>query len=99
MDPKYLCLRTWLVLNLFQLLHKFLISLRLHDLFAFMYLIFVVIVAYGIVSRPWLLYKQIPFTAHGIFKNIFYTPYWLLYTSISDKDELDGVYTYFLLLH
>jgi hypothetical protein len=63
---------------------------QLRDLFAFVYLIFVAIVAYGVSSRSLLYYKQIPFTAAGIFKGVLYAPYWFLYTSIADKDEIDG---------
>ncbi|UJR11905.1 hypothetical protein I4U23_016083 [Adineta vaga] len=67
----------------------FMLKNMLCDLFAFVYLIFIAIIAYGVVSRSLLFYKQIPFTAHGIFKGIFYAPYWFLYTNIADKDYLD----------
>jgi hypothetical protein len=53
-------------------------------------MIFVAIAAYGVVSRSLIFYKQVPFTAHGIFKYIFYDSYWFLYTDVSDKNELDS---------
>ena len=64
--------------------------LKLRDLFAFVYMIFVAIAAYGVVSRSLIFYKQVPFTIHGIFKYIFYDSYWFIYTDVTDKDELDG---------
>jgi hypothetical protein len=57
---------------------------------AFVYVIFVAIATYGVVSRSLIFYKQIPFTALGIFRNIFYIPYWSLYQEVTDKDELDS---------
>jgi hypothetical protein len=52
-------------------------------------MIFIAIVAYGVVSRALILYKQVPFTGRGIFTQIFYEPYWFMYEVISDKDLLD----------
>jgi hypothetical protein len=46
-------------------------------------------IAYGVVSRALILYKQVPFTGRGIFTQIFYEPYWFMYEVISDKDLLD----------
>jgi len=62
---------------------------QLKDLAAFLYMIFIAIAAYGVVSRALILYKQIPFTGSGIFGEIFYEPYWFIYGDVSDKDLLD----------
>lgn len=53
-------------------------------------MIFIAIAAYGVVSRALILYKQVPFTMHAIFKEIFYEPYWFIYGEVSDKDLLDS---------
>ncbi len=61
---------------------------------AFVYMIFIAIAAYGVVSRALILYKQIPFTAKKLFGEIFYEPYWFIYGEISDKYLLDGKYNF-----
>jgi hypothetical protein len=63
---------------------------QLKDLAAFVYMIFIAIAAYGVVSRALILYKQIPFTGSNILKEIFYEPYWFIYGDASDKDLLDS---------
>jgi len=52
-------------------------------------MIFIAIAAYGVVSRALILYKEIPFTAKDILKQILYEPYWFIYGDITDKDLLD----------
>ncbi|CAF1014905.1 unnamed protein product [Adineta ricciae] len=69
----------------------FMLKNMLQDLFAFVYMIFIAIAAYGVVSRALILYKQVPFTVHAIFKEIFYEPYWFIYGEVSDKDLLDNI--------
>jgi hypothetical protein len=46
-------------------------------------------IAYGVVSRALILYKQVPFTGSGILTEIFYGPYWFLLGEFSDKDYFD----------
>ncbi|CAF2738067.1 unnamed protein product [Rotaria sp. Silwood2] len=69
----------------------FMLKNILRDLFAFVYMIFIAVTAYGVVSRALLLYKEVPFTGRGIFNQIFYEPYWLIYGEVSDKDLLDNI--------
>ncbi|CAF0952112.1 unnamed protein product, partial [Didymodactylos carnosus] len=63
----------------------------LHDLFAFIYLIFIAIVAYGVVSRALIMHGQVEFTLRGIFENILYPPYWFIHGEIDDREKLDGM--------
>ncbi|CAF1015057.1 unnamed protein product [Rotaria sp. Silwood1] len=72
-------------------LKLFMLKNMLRDLFAFVYMIFIAIAAYGVVSRSLILYKQVPFTGRDIFGQIFYEPYWLLYGDVSDKNLLDDI--------
>ncbi|CAF3987348.1 unnamed protein product, partial [Rotaria sp. Silwood2] len=67
----------------------FMLKNMLRDLFAFVYMIFIAIAAYGVVSRALIHYKQVPFTGRGIFSEIFYEPYWFIHGEFSDKDLLD----------
>jgi hypothetical protein len=53
-------------------------------------MIFIAIIAYGVVSRALIFYQQVPFTGSGIFGDIIYEPYWFIYGDVSDKDTLDG---------
>ncbi|CAF3258135.1 unnamed protein product [Rotaria sp. Silwood2] len=69
----------------------FMLKNMLRDLFAFVFMIFIAITAYGVVSRSLILYKQVPFTGHGIFGEIFYEPYWLIYGEVTDKYLLDDI--------
>ncbi|CAF3511447.1 unnamed protein product [Rotaria sp. Silwood1] len=69
----------------------FMLKNMLRDLFAFVFMIFIAITAYGVVSRALILYKQVPFTGHGIFSEIFYEPYWFIYGEVSDKYLLDNI--------
>ena len=56
-----------------------------------MYIIFVCIAAYGVVSRALTMYGEIEFTAKSIFMAVFYQPYWLLYSvADNEKSNLDG---------
>ncbi|CAM4773277.1 unnamed protein product [Rotaria magnacalcarata] len=67
----------------------FMLQNMLRDLFAFVYMIFIAIAAYGVVSRALIYYKEVPFTSRGIFSGIFYEPYWFIHGEVSDKDLLD----------
>ncbi|CAF1418610.1 unnamed protein product [Rotaria sordida] len=44
----------------------FMLKNMLRDLFAFIYMIFIAIAAYGVVSRALIFYKQAPFTGREI---------------------------------
>ncbi|UJR29010.1 hypothetical protein I4U23_010228 [Adineta vaga] len=68
----------------------FMLKNMLRDLFAFVYMIFIAIAAYGVVSRSLIYYQKVPFTGRGIFSHIFYEPYWFIYGAVSDKDILDN---------
>jgi len=69
----------------------------MRDLVGFIYLIFVCITAYGVVSRALFLYNTIDFTAKSVFYKVFYRPYWFLY-SIVDQEitALDSPFFCFL---
>ncbi|CAF4095024.1 unnamed protein product, partial [Adineta steineri] len=69
----------------------FMLKNMLRDLFAFVYMIFIAISAYGVVSRSLILYKQIPFTINDIFKDVLYKPYWFIFGDVSDKDLLNEI--------
>jgi len=48
-------------------------------------------VAYGVVSGAMTKYGTVKFDARSIFNNIFYAPYWFLYSEANDeKKALDG---------
>lgn len=56
-----------------------------------MYVIFVCIAAYGVVSRALTMYGQLEFTAKSVFEAVFYQPYWFLYSIVDDeRTHLDG---------
>ncbi|CAF1272549.1 unnamed protein product, partial [Rotaria sordida] len=69
----------------------FMLQNMLRDLFAFVYMIFTAIIAYGVVSRALIYYKQVPFTGYGIFSQILYVPYWFIYGVVPDLSILDGI--------
>ena len=49
------------------------------------------VAAYGVASRTMIKQDQMAFSAHSIFENIFYAPYWFLYEDADDeKKTLDG---------
>ncbi len=63
----------------------------MRDLTAFIYLIFVCIAAYGVVSRALIMYGNLTFTAKDLLMAIFYRPYWFLYSIVDDeKNDLDS---------
>lgn len=63
----------------------------MRDLIGFLCLIFVCITAYGVVSRAIFMYDQMRFTALSIFTEVFYRPYWFLYSIIEEETAaLDG---------
>ena len=63
----------------------------MRDLTGIMYVIFVCIVAYGVVSRALVMYSGLDFSATGIFTAVFYQPYWFLFSIVDDeKKNLDG---------
>ena len=53
-------------------------------------MIFIAVSAYGVVSRAMIRYQKVPFTARGIFSEIFYAPYWFIYGEVEDKQLLDN---------
>jgi len=53
-------------------------------------MIFVAIAAYGVVSRALVLYKEVSFNAHGIFRQIIYPPYWFIHGDVSDRNMLES---------
>ncbi|CAF1475583.1 unnamed protein product, partial [Adineta steineri] len=69
----------------------FMLQNMLRDLAAFVYMIFIAIAAYGVVSRALFMYRQVPFTVHGIFENIFYSPYWFIHGQFNDTTTLDNI--------
>ena len=63
----------------------------MRDLIGIIYIIFVCIVAYGVVSRALTMYSSIEFTVRGIVTAVFYQPYWFLYSLVEDEKRiLDG---------
>ncbi|CAF1230726.1 unnamed protein product [Rotaria sordida] len=68
----------------------FMIRNMLRYLTAFMYVIFVCIAAYGVVSRALTMYGDIEFTAKSVFTAVFYRPYWFLHSIVDqEKTNLD----------
>ena len=54
-------------------------------------MVFICISAYGVVSRAMIKHGDVQFTAYGIFTDVFYAPYWFLYSVVDDeKKQLDG---------
>lgn len=55
----------------------------------------VCIAAYGVASRAMIKQGQMEFSFQSIFENVFYTPYWFLYSEANDeKTMLDGQLLY-----
>ncbi|CAF1001217.1 unnamed protein product [Rotaria sordida] len=70
----------------------FMIRNMLGYLTAFIYIIFVCIAAYGVVSRALTMYAELEFTARSIFTAVFYQPYWFLYSIVEEeKSNLDYI--------
>ncbi|UJR16241.1 hypothetical protein I4U23_003149 [Adineta vaga] len=70
----------------------FMIRNMMRDLISIIYLIFVCIAAYGVVSRALFMYNNIEFTAQNVFTSIFYRPYWFLYSIVDEeRNDLDGI--------
>ncbi|CAF1223885.1 unnamed protein product [Adineta ricciae] len=70
----------------------FMIRNMLRDLTGFIYIIFVCIAAYGIVSRSLTRYSSIEMNAKNLSSSILYRPYWFLYSIVDDeRNELDGI--------
>ncbi|CAF4886108.1 unnamed protein product, partial [Rotaria sp. Silwood1] len=67
----------------------FMLKNMFRALVGFVYMIFIAIAAYGVVSRALICYKQVPFIFTDIVKEIFYEPYWFIYGEFSDKKLLD----------
>ena len=58
---------------------------------AIMYIILVCMIAYGVVSRALTMYSSLEFTAKSLAQNLFYRPYWFLYSVVDDeRNFLDG---------
>lgn len=67
--------------------------IKMRDLFSILYIIFVCIAAYGVVSRSLTMYENLEFTARDVFTAVFYQPYWLLYSDVDDeRQDLDGLF-------
>ena len=63
----------------------------MRDLIGIIYIIFICIAAYGVVSRALISSTILDFTANNISSSVFYQPYWLLYSIADDeKANLDG---------
>jgi hypothetical protein len=57
----------------------------------FVYIIFICIAAYGIVSRSLVTFDDLEFTAKNLSYSIFYRPYWFLYSVVDDeRGDLNG---------
>ncbi|CAF4184066.1 unnamed protein product, partial [Rotaria sp. Silwood2] len=70
----------------------FMIRNMLRYLTGFMYIIFVCIAAYGVVSRALTMYDELEFTARSVLTAIFYQPYWFLYSIVDqEKSHLDDI--------
>ncbi|CAF0730867.1 unnamed protein product [Adineta steineri] len=68
----------------------FMLKNMLRDLFAFVYMIFIAIAAYGVVSRSLIFYNRVEFSGRAIFSQILYEPYWFVYGAVSDKEFLEN---------
>ncbi|CAF1258924.1 unnamed protein product, partial [Didymodactylos carnosus] len=64
---------------------------RLKDLFIFITIIFISIMAYGVASRSLFMYNNIDFTARGLFGTILYPAYWLIYYVVDEKDVINDI--------
>ena len=53
-------------------------------------MIFIAIVAYGVVSRSLILHKEIPFDGLSLLGQIFDPSYWVIFADIRDKDMIEG---------
>ncbi|CAF1528136.1 unnamed protein product [Rotaria sp. Silwood1] len=70
----------------------FMIRNMLRYLTAFIYIIFVCIAAYGVVSRALTMYSELEFTAKSVFSAVFYQPYWFLYSIVDQEiSNLDDI--------
>ncbi|CAF1581444.1 unnamed protein product [Rotaria sp. Silwood1] len=84
-------LELWYLRSLkFMISHNYLgpkllmIKAMIRDLASFLYIIFVFITAYGVVSRAMIMHNKVDFNIYGIFSQIFYPPYSFLFGG-SDK--------------
>ena len=57
----------------------FYLVVQIRDLAAFLYVIFIFITAYGVVSRSMIMHNQVDFSIRGIFSEILYPPYSFLF--------------------
>jgi hypothetical protein len=63
----------------------------MRDLSAFIYIIFVCMTAYGVVSSALTMYSTIEFSAKSLSSAILYRPYWFIFGIIDDeKVKLGG---------
>lgn len=61
-------------------------------MFGILSITFICIVAYGVVSRGLFMYEDLEFTFKSIVANVFYRPYWFLYSIADDeKEDLDSI--------
>ncbi|CAF0876559.1 unnamed protein product [Didymodactylos carnosus] len=70
----------------------FMIQNMLRDLLGFLWVMFVFVAAYGVVSRAMIKYNQVEFNLLSILGEMFYPAYWFLYSIVDDdKNELDNI--------
>ena len=63
----------------------------MRDLVVILYIIFVCIIAYGVVSRALVMSSDLRFNYFSIVSAVFYRPYWFLYSIVDDeRNKLDG---------
>lgn len=53
-------------------------------------MIFIAIIAYGVVSRSLVLHKEIPFDVLSLLRQIFDPSYWVIFADIRDKDMIES---------
>ena len=93
LGPKLFMIRNMVLSLLWNLPSSFysIDFLQMRDLIGIIYIIFICIAAYGVVSRALISSTILDFTANNISSSVFYQPYWLLYSIADDeKANLDG---------
>jgi hypothetical protein len=91
LGPKLFMIRNMVSTIIDTLLVFYVFRIKLRDLVGIIYIIFVCIAAYGVVSSALTMYSSIEFTANNVSSAVFYQPYWFLYGIVDDeKNYLDG---------
>jgi len=89
LGPKLFMIRN--MVSLFKYIKIILLIFKLRVLGGFVYIIFVCIAAYGIVSRSLVIFDSLQFTLKDVSYSIFYRPYWFLYSVVDDeRNDLNG---------